>query len=120
MCIITEKSIKAEREPTDDKIRAVIGGFASKFDNLINSIDTENHSLTQKIGNLELRLDTVTSYLEQALYKYRAEISKHCINCEENFRDRTEQLGHQVPNHRSIPSDEPLMQPIGPPSPKLL
>ena len=71
--IKVEESAVLERERTESQISAVIDGFAKKINSLIESINRENSSLLDKINDLELRLNTTSSYLEQVIHTSRAD-----------------------------------------------
>ena len=73
--IISEQTVRNERDHTREHInyliKGVITSFAAKIDNLIASINHENLDLVQKIDDLELKLNTVTQYLEDVVYTDR-------------------------------------------------
>ena len=78
--IISEQTVRNERDYTRDHInnliKGVINGFATKIDSLVASINRENLDMVQKIDDLDLKLNTITQYLEDLVYTDRHECIK--------------------------------------------
>jgi hypothetical protein len=68
------KKTEDERVHTDNQVRAVITGFGKQLINVIEDVNRNTSDQSEKIADLELKLETVVSYCEQLLYTHRRDI----------------------------------------------
>ena len=64
-------NIEAELEHTDDKIKTVIIGFGKQLSNVIEGINEQNSAQAKRIADLELKLETVSSYNQELLFSLK-------------------------------------------------
>jgi hypothetical protein len=79
------KNTEDERVHTDNQVRAVITGFGKQLSNVIEDVNRNISDQTEKIADLELKLETVVSYCEQLLYTHRRDVynamsAENCCN----------------------------------------
>ena len=77
---LVRTEIKIERQFTrdlmNDKLDIAIQGFKNGIKVLAETLDAHNSSQSQKIADLELKLDTVSSYIEQQIHSLRSDVFK--------------------------------------------
>ena len=93
-----QNGIERVNDRTNDKLEIVINGLCREISIAVNALRSTHE---EKISNLELKLDTVTTYLEQQLYsqnvstKHRNNSNYHCNSCGDNFPSIRELFYHQ-------------------------
>ena len=69
---IVDENLKLERELCNDKIKKVIEGFRI----IAGTFNNPHAVLTQRLSDLELKVDTLSSYQEHVIYDLRESIEK--------------------------------------------
>ena len=70
----------AERDSTNEKIQAVVKGFSDSISLLRQKFGEEHHHISALVTDVELKLSTVSSYLEHHLNSLRHDFENEIIN----------------------------------------